>query len=690
MAQRKRWLYRFIPADADAFQIFRAEALLAFCGLVLPLSLIWGITHLLDGAWTAALLYLVVIATVVGSLFELHRSKNLTRVTRIALMVGLTATIIATYLTGGLRLTNVSPFLLLIVAYVLLLGREGIYWSIFSLVCALLFQLGHWVGYVYPDSVPLADRPLDAFLTWLSSAVLLMLWVASYERARRATMRTLAEREQRIRQLFESTPDVALVHDFEGRLLDANEVVVDLLGYTREELSSMRLTQITPPQAGPRVAELLGQLRQRDRMVFEGVLRNKQGGDVAVEIHARTLLLDGETTVFALIRDIRDRNAAEAERKHLQEQLLQAQKMESIGRLAGGVAHDFNNLLTTIIGYCEMLRRHESLSEQGSQDLSEVRRAAHRAASLTQQLLAFSRKQLIAPRVVELGQVVERSANMLRRFLGEQVVLTMHRTEQASWANVDPNQIEQLLLNLVLNARDAMPDGGEMTIDVGPAETDDGPRVLLQVHDTGTGMDAETARQAFDPFFTTKEVGKGSGLGLATVYGVVKQNGGHVEVETAPGEGSTFRIFLPTAAPPDDEADSHPPTPQAMPSPVGRERILLVEDEEDVRSLAERVLSSAGYLVTSAAEGDAAAREAQAAAAPFDLLVTDVVMPGGDGASLYKRLHALQPSLRVLYCSGYSETVLAERGAELGDELLLSKPYSPTELLLRVRKRLDE
>ena len=383
------------------------------------------------------------------------------------------------------------------------------------------------------------------------------------------------------------------------------------------------------------------------------------------------------------------------ERRSLEEQLVQAQKMEAVGRLAGGIAHDFNNLLTAILGYGDlMLPKLHDPTLRGK--MQEIRKAAERASALTRQLLAFSRKQVLVPLVVPLGALIEELSKMLRRLIGEDIELVTLLPSGPAAVRADPGQLEQVLMNLAVNARDAMPRGGKLTIEVALVPADDafrkdhpdvpaGPQVAILVTDTGVGMDAEVRKHIIEPFFTTKERGRGTGLGLATVYGIVKQSGGHIEVDTAPGRGTTFRIFLPAV-----EAPRPAPVPSLDAVVGGSETVLLVEDEASLRSLAQEILRDQGYKVIAAGSGAEALDLARSHKAPIDLLVTDVVMPGMDGRELADRLGPVHPETRCLFMSGYTDDAIVRRGVREEGMPFLQKPFTIDALALKVREVLDQ
>jgi signal transduction histidine kinase len=377
-------------------------------------------------------------------------------------------------------------------------------------------------------------------------------------------------------------------------------------------------------------------------------------------------------------------------------QLRQAQKMEAVGRLAGGVAHDFNNLLTAILGYAGLLLRRLDAGDPMRPHAHEIEKAAQRAADLTRQLLAFSRKQVLIPQVVDLGAVVAETENMLRRLIGEDIELVTSLASPLGAVTADVSQLEQVIVNLVVNARDAMPQGGRITITLGNADLDEsfvrehpgarpGPHVRLSVEDTGVGMSEETREHLFEPFFTTKEVGRGTGLGLATVYGIVKQSGGYIGVRSGLGQGSTFEIYLPRV-----EGAAHPLRSQRpLVSSRGSETVLLVEDEEAVRNLVSEILQAAGYLVLAATSGAEALKRSREHQGPIHLLMTDVVMPRMSGPQLAKEIVALRPDVRILYTSGYPDDALGPLGGLPPGTAFVPKPLSPDDLADRVREVLD-
>ncbi|HLQ59905.1 MAG TPA: ATP-binding protein, partial [Gemmatimonadales bacterium] len=384
------------------------------------------------------------------------------------------------------------------------------------------------------------------------------------------------------------------------------------------------------------------------------------------------------------------------EQRHLEEQFRQSQKMEAVGQLAGGIAHDFNNLLTAILGNTQLLLRDLPPGDAKRGDVEEIRKASERAASLTRQLLAYSRRQMLQPKVLDLNVVVAEMDKMLRRLIGEHIALVAALQSDLGHVRADPNQIEQVIVNLAVNARDAMPDGGKLTIETANVDLDEtfaqahlgsvpGAYAMLAVTDTGHGMDVNVRAHLFEPFFTTKEVGKGTGLGLATVYGIVKQSGGYISVYSERGRGSTFKIYLPRIATP----SATPAAPPRVGAARGSETVLVVEDELAVLTLSRRALEAQGYVVLAASDAAAALRVVERHGGTIHLLLTDVVMPGMSGRDLADRLTAQRPGIRVLYMSGYPGDAVVQHGTLPSGSAFLQKPFSPDGLARKVRDVLD-
>ena len=421
-------------------------------------------------------------------------------------------------------------------------------------------------------------------------------------------------------------------------------------------------------------------------------LRTKDKSEFWALVNTKVFYKDGKPFKAQVVaQDI-------SERKRLEEQLIQSQKMEAVGQLAGGIAHDFNNLLTVIKGYGQLSLLDLKESDPLWGNIQEIQKATQRASDLTRQLLAFSRRQILDLKVLNLNSLVKDLNKMLRRIIGEDIELITLLNEDLGRVKVDPGQIEQMILNLAVNARDAMPSGGKLIIETKNVEIDveyvaahigltPGRYVRLSVSDNGVGMSQEIIEKAFEPFFTTKETGKGTGLGLATVYGIVKQSGGNIQVYSEPGFGTTFNIYLPRV---EENLDALDLREESDLSPKGSETVLLVEDESSVRNLAYRILCQQGYTVLEAANGDEALRIAQESnGKEIDLLLTDVVMPRMSGKDLADRLKTLKPELKVLFTSGYTDDAIVHHGVLNPGTHFLHKPFSPKALSLKVREVLD-
>jgi signal transduction histidine kinase/CheY-like chemotaxis protein len=429
-------------------------------------------------------------------------------------------------------------------------------------------------------------------------------------------------------------------------------------------------------------------VREQSGLVFEATHRARDGSLVPVEVSSR--FLPSEGVFVSIVRDLTSRKRAEEELRRTQEQLQHSQRLESIGRLAGGVAHDFNNLLGVIIGYTEMVHGTLGPSHPSSSRLKNVLAAAQRAGGLTRQLLAFSRRQVLTPRILDLNAEIAALAAMLRRVIGDDIELDIRCDAGLGRVRADSGQVSQVILNLAVNARDAMPRGGRLTIETMNLDVDEayahahppispGPYVCVRVRDDGSGMPESVRERCFEPFFTTKE-GLGSGLGLATVYGIVKQSDGFIRVESSPGSGTTFTIELPRV-----EGDPEQTAKSTAVAPEGRgEAILLVEDEEQVRELARTVLQEAGYEVVAASHGVEALRLADTLDRPLHLLLSDIAMPGMNGYELAERLRLMRPGLRILLMSGHAPAAVGQAGAPVAP--ILEKPFDRVTLLQHVRE----
>jgi len=474
----------------------------------------------------------------------------------------------------------------------------------------------------------------------------------------------MSESEERLRLIFDHVSDALFIADDSGRIIDANPAACALSSQSLEAIRALTMAEVLP-ESSPQ-----GQSDHR--------------------------VLDIRSTAFApgvLVYTVRDLTR----QRKLEDQLVQAQKMEAVGQLAGGVAHDFNNLLTVIMSYSSMLLADMGANDEVRGDIQEISDAAQRAAALTRQLLAFSRKQVLQMRAVNVNAVVTDVEKMLRRLIGEDIRLTTHLDPELSLINADPGQLEQVLINLAVNARDAMPQGGDLTITTDNAELSDehgerhlgaapGSYIMLAVTDTGSGMTKDVQQRLFEPFYTTKGVGKGTGLGLATVHGIVKQSGGDVYVYSELGHGTTFKVYFPrlTTAEPVTITAEH----RAI-APSGSETVLLAEDDEAIRTLGARVLGALGYNVLVARTGGEALRIVAEHKGQIDLIATDVVMPEMNGSQLVERVLEARPGIRVLFMSGYTDDEVMRRGVIDGQTAFLQKPFTPDLLAHKVREVLD-
>jgi PAS domain S-box-containing protein len=496
--------------------------------------------------------------------------------------------------------------------------------------------------------------------------------------------------EQKYHTLMEGANDAIFLLDSTGKVLEANHRAEELLGQTRMSIQGRPFDEMMPPAERDGEREAFRQLLVSGNVRADNVRFCRANGElVNIDWSASLVTVDGQQLVFVIVRDA-------TERTRLEEKLRQAQKMEAVGRLAGGVAHDFNNLLTVINGYSELIQAQLSRDHPARALIAEVTKAGDRAATLTRRLLAFSRQQVIAPRVLDLNEVVADTEKMLRRLIGEDIELTTTPGADLGHIKADPGQVEQIIVNLAVNARDAMPTGGKLTLATWNAENgENGAQpaakvqptryVILAVMDTGCGMDAATQAHLFEPFFTTKQMGKGTGLGLATVDGIVKQMGGFIEVDSGVGQGTVFRIFLPRV----DEPVTGKSSPTLGFELTGTETILLVEDQGAVRELATQALRLCGYTVLEADNAHAALAINARHTAPIHLLVTDVVMPGMSGRELAARLTILRPEMKVLYLSGYTNDAVVQRGVLHEEAHFLQKPFTGTILARTVRAMLD-
>lgn len=517
------------------------------------------------------------------------------------------------------------------------------------------------------------------------------------------TTRRLRESEKKFRTFTESAPVAIMIYS-DGRWLYANPAARKLIGYPINKLRTMNFLDIVHPDydqdARPLIEERVNKGESKNSRENRHELKIITGGgsEKWLDFSVERITFQEKTAVLISAMDITERKQAEAERANLENRLQQSQKMESVGRLAGGIAHDFNNLLSPIMGYAQMLLMEFPPSNPRYEKLSQILKASERARNLTRQLLAFGRKQVLDIKTVSLDQVITGFKKILKRTIREDIRLKTRLTKPSSGIMADVTQLEQILMNLAVNAQDAMPRGGEMIIETGEVELDEtfaelhpdirpGPYVMLAVSDTGLGMNKETVKHIFEPFFTTKTPGKGTGLGLSTVHGIVKQHGGSIQVYSEPGYGTTFKIHFPRVDEP--VAITPPPSTFRKSAGSGSETILVAEDEESVRGVVSHILKNHGYTVIAAEDAEGCMQLARHHPGIIHMLLTDVIMPRMNGRELYRRLSEFLPDLKVLYMSGYTDDVIAHHGILEEGINLLQKPVSVDELTTKIREVLE-
>ncbi len=518
-----------------------------------------------------------------------------------------------------------------------------------------------------------------------------------YAMERHRASQALRESQESLSRVISSAADAIITKDLNGITTSWNPAAERLFGYSAEEVLGKSLLMLFPPDRMNEERQILERIEKGERVEhFESVRIRKDGRPVQVDLTISPMRnREGRITGASKIaRDISAQKEAEEALRKSEEQLRQSQKMEAVGQLAGGVAHDFNNLLGVILGCAELISECADLI-QVRKRAEEIQKAGQRAADLTRQLLAFSRKQMLEPKIIDLNAKVSKMTDMLARLVGEDVEIRTSLPANLGKVRADPSQIEQILMNLVVNAREAMPNGGNITIETENVKLDEayagshtsvlpGSYVMIAVSDSGMGMDAEISAHIFEPFFTTKA--NGTGLGLATVYGAVKQSGGNIWVYSEPGKGTTFKIYLPRV---DGAVDGSGGAQRSAATPEGTETILLVEDSASLRDVTKEFLQIAGYNVVEAKDGKDALRVARMHEERIHLLLTDVVMPGMGGRELANEIKQIHPETRILFMSGYTSNAIVHRGV-LDEELsLLTKPFTRSGLTQKVREMLN-
>jgi two-component system cell cycle sensor histidine kinase/response regulator CckA len=705
----RRWLGWLAPRPQADEELARVAGVVHVLGLAMSVALLPAIAHNLAAGHRWAVVALLVQEGLTLVCLLLNRWGAVRSASRLMALsvVGLAATL---QLVSRQGVHDVSVLIYpaaILVGGALFQRRWYVLYTL--LVMAMLalqyaLELSGVVRYELSPHVELRlliDSEIILAVSALGVGVLMGNLRRSMARAAAAAA-AARESEELYRSFFESVNEGIFVHDaLDGHICDANARAAQLSGYTVEELCSLSVGEMSSNVDGFTGAEAMRRVAlaaQGRPQLFEWQSRRRDGRVLWTEVSARAALVRGQPRIIVSVRDIDERKRAEAERQRLEDQLRQAQKLESIGRLAGGIAHDFNNLLTCVLGNVDLGLTVTAAGHPVRENLEEIGQAGRRAAELTSQLLAFSRKQPIAPIALDVGNVLGSTDRMLRRLLGETITVVTRVAPDVGRIRVDPGQVEQVIVNLAVNARDAMPDGGRLDITAENQDTDEafvvahpgtraGQFVRLSIVDTGCGMSEEVQRRAFEPFFTTKPAGQGTGLGLAMVAGAMEQNSGFAVLTSRRDHGSRFDLFFPRFS---GEAVPLKTVPEPTPLPGGSERVLLVEDDPSIRQFSERVLARLGYQVTACATGAEAIALRQASETSFDLLVTDLILPDLDGRTLVQQLVARQPTLRVLYCSGYSEDVIAHGGVLEEGVAFLAKPFNVETLASKVRAVLDE
>ena len=641
-----------------------------------------------------ALIYAAFLIVILSALVLVRRGRFRMAgiISCVALWVMATALVVS---EGGLRGHS-------LITYVVVVLVAGFFWSErAAVVLAILTSLAGLLlwGFESAGQIPDMRQQVSLGRIWIGLTAAAGMTAAVVHFALRGIRSAILEAqrsERKFAQLVQGAPDGIAVFNPEGLIIETNAELERLFGYSRPELIGRGIEELLPERfrdshrshrdhfSREPIAREVG-----DALSVRG--RRKDGSEFPAEITLSPVQMEAGIVVVSSIRDITKQDEAERKRSELEEQLRQSQKLESVGHLAGGIAHDFNNLLTVILGNTSL-----ELSDQGSTVDShfrakEIQAAAERAAALTAQLLAFSRKQVLNPEPLQLHHVVSNVTTMLRRLIGENIELSVAGSE-ANWIEADPSQIEQVLINLAVNARDAMPRGGILRIETteadldaedleGHPEIEPGPYAMLEVSDTGSGMDEEIKLHLFEPFFTTKERGRGTGLGLATVHGIVHQSGGHIRVDSTPGEGTTFRLLFPRIEDPTLVIRAEAP---AVAAALQSSTILLVEDDDNVREVTQRILEAGGCRVLAAAGHDAAMELWDAHSESIDLLLSDVVLSRSTSAKLVENMRKDREDLNVLYVSGHAEDTIAQHGVLVGEVDFLAKPFTIKALTERV------
>jgi PAS domain S-box-containing protein len=691
-----RWLIHPLAPIHDRARFRQSKLLSAvLLGFALASLLYSVIQLLLEPGFLAAFYWINGTCLVMLTAYWLSRLGHYHWATAIGL-VTISISILFTSLFGPGATAARNLFVMImpmVLASMLLAIRQMVYLFVFNLAAMTVMT-------IFNPAIPWSEA-LPALAGFVTTTFMVLIFIRHRDHIENDRQEELKKKEEQYRNLVENINDIIYTLDEEGRFTFVSPAIERVTQYKTGEMIGRHFSGFVLPEDLPGLTETLGQVYKGRSEQVEFRFRDKDNRMLHARGSGQGIVEDGKIVgVTGVITDI-------TAQKKLEDQLQQARKMESIGRLAGGVAHDFNNLLTVILGHSDLMLHNldDSESNSGTKDsLTGIKTAAERAAALTRQLLAFSRKQPMEPKLIDINGLVSNMEKMLRRLIGEHILLETHYEEGVHQVHTDPSQMQQVIMNLAVNAADAMPRGGKLVLETHQVQLDEsycsqhgdvkpGDYVMLAVSDTGSGIDPETAKYIFEPFFTTKDPGKGTGLGLSTVYGAVKQNQGHIWFYSEAGKGTTFKVYFPGVPDRGDntqEEESLTGGRFEFAVKSGIERVMVVEDEEGLRDVMSQVLEGCGYYVFTAANGREALEWLQKHRDKMpDLLVTDIVMPEMNGKDLADHVLRMKPGIKVLYISGYTETTLESHGLNPKHIRFLAKPFSPIKLAQKVRDVLD-
>ncbi len=695
-----RWRSREARSGAEHFEraeARRESALVAAIARILLALIVPGIVAMGVGRLSAdpelSLGLMSGFGTIIFACQQLARRGFGAIASHLLLSSGLLTVLLALHTFGGITTSNTAGLPVIVLYAALLRGwRTASFYAALGVLGVCVMAVGMLQGFIPPSPYPASVGASALGVVLYMAAAAAGVFVVERQRrdsqhAAERAARVAQSNNERLEQLIDESPDGLAWFDVRGRLIEANPAFCHMCGRLPARLVGQAVGQLDRFTSSSRIEAVRAMERLAGGEAEQSFgLRGEAGRECIVEVTARRVVLPGGTEAFQWnARDVTEREAEREARERLAVELREARRLEDIGRLAGGVAHDFNNLLTAVNANAHLLGKEASLPDRGKKQLDVITQAGERAAALTQQLLAFARRQVLAPQPVELGGAIRGMTTLLEQMLGESIRLRLELGPHPVWVEVDSSRLEQVIANLAINGRDAMHGGGALTIDLGRVTLGDhpvlppGPYARLRVSDSGVGMDAATAARVFEPFFTTKSETKGTGLGLATVHGIVRQSGGQISVQSQKGEGTTFEVHLPEIEPPRQIVSL--PTHEVTPAPadVGG-TVLVVDDEPLVRQTVESVLELSGFDVLAADGPEEAAHLMGSIERQLDLLVTDVVMPGESGPELAMRLRSRWPSLRVIFMSGYADDLNTGRWRVVPPSHYLQKPFTPGAL----------